>query len=413
MQTGGFYFIQLFYATPIRSIFDKHFLPTLLILNTSIHSKLPNVGTTIFTTMSSLAVKYDAINLGQGFPDFMMDKELIELVNQAMLSGFNQYVHANGYLPLREKIATKVLDLYGTNIHPDTSVTVTPGGTYAIYTALTTIIQPGDEVIVFEPAYDSYLPNIIINGGVPVLIPLQYPHYSIDWEMVKQKITSRTRLIMINSPHNPTGSILSEHDLQQLQSIVAGTDIFILSDEVYEHLIFDGHVHQSILRYPALFERSFVCFSFGKTYHCTGWKLGYCIAPEWLMKEFRKVHQFNAFSCNSPVQVALSQFLDHTSAYLDLGKLIQQKKDHFEKMMTQTKFKPLPTYGSYFQLYSYDGISDETEMELAIRLTKDYGVASIPTSAFYVNETDNKVLRFCFAKKESTLEEAANRLMKF
>ena len=378
----------------------------------TIQSKLPQVGTTIFTVMSVLANEHNAINLGQGFPDYEMNEELIALVNQAMQSGHNQYVHMNGLPALREQLAQKIEGLYSTNVSADSEITITPGGTYAIYTALTTILQPGDEVIVFEPAYDSYIPNIKINGAVPVLIPLVYPNYKIDWELVKQNITSKTKLIMLNTPHNPTGAVLGDDDITQLQNIVKGTGIFILSDEVYEHLIFDGKQHESMLRYPDLYERSFVCFSFGKVYHCTGWKLGYCVAPPALMKEFRKVHQFNCFSCNSPMQFALTEFLKQKDNYLQLGTFLQQKRDHLKNLMQQTRFKALPSYGSYFQLYSYSDITDECEKEFAIRLTKEYGVATIPTSVFYKDGQDNKVLRFCFSKKENTLEEAATRLMK-
>jgi len=381
-------------------------------LSPSITSKLPSIGPTIFTVMSSLAVEHNAINLGQGFPDYPMSEELISLVNQHMKAGHNQYVHMNGLPALRNVIAEKIFGLYQQQINADTEITVTPGGTYAIYTALTAVLQPGDEVIIFEPAYDSYIPNVEINGAVPVLIPLTYPDYKIDWNEVRKRISAKTKMVMLNSPHNPTGAILSKEDIFQLQQIVKDTNIFILSDEVYEHLIFDDMQHESMLRYPDLLERSFVCFSFGKVYHCTGWKLGYCIAPEALTKEFRKVHQFNCFSCNSPMQFALADFLQYKESYLTLGSFLQKKRDHFMELMTQTKFKPLPSHGSYFQLYSYEGMSDESEKDLAIRLTKDFGVATIPASAFYKNGKDDKVLRFCFAKKESTLEEAVNRLLK-
>lgn len=377
-----------------------------------IHSKLPNIGTTIFTTMSALATQHKAINLGQGFPDFMMPQGLIKLVAEAMQNGHNQYAHMNGLPLLRERIAQKAESLYGAVINPDTDITITPGGTYAIYTALTTVLQPGDEVIVFEPAFDSYIPNIEINGATPVLISLSFPSYAIDWNLVRQKVTPQTKMIMLNTPHNPTGSVLSKHDIEQLRSVVKDTGIFILSDEVYEHLIFDGIQHESILRYPDLMERSFICFSFGKTYHCTGWKLGYCIAPPALMKEYRKVHQFNCFSSNSFVQHGLASFILEKDHYLNLGSEVQQKRDYFQQLMQQTKFKALPSYGSYFQLYSYDGLSNELEKDFAIRLTKDYGVATIPTSVFYKDETDNKVLRFCFVKQTATVEEAVNRLMK-
>ena len=379
----------------------------------SIKSKLPAVGTTIFTTMSSLAVAHKAVNLGQGFPDFSMNEALTGLVNKAMQQGNNQYVHMCGLPALRESIAEKGTSLYDSTINPDTEITITPGGTYAIYTAFTTILQPGDEVILFEPAYDSYIPNIEINGGIAIPVSLTFPGYKIDWQEVKNKITPKTKAIIINSPHNPTGSVLEENDIEQLRALVKDTGIIIISDEVYEHLIFDDKPHLSLLRYPDLFERSFVCFSFGKTYHCTGWKLGYCIAPDTLMKEFRKVHQFNCFTCNSPMQYALAEFIKDKEQYLQLGKFLQQKRDHFADCMKQTKFVPLPSYGSYFQLYSYHSISNEPEYDFAVRLTKEAGVATIPVSAFYKKTVDNNVLRFCFAKKESTLEEAVNRLIKF
>jgi len=310
---------------------------------------------------------------------------------------------------LRERLAEKVEKLYQTKINPDTQITITPGGTYAIYTALTTVLQKGDEVIVFEPAYDSYIPNIKINGAIPVLISLKHPDYSIPWDEVKQKINAKTRMIMINSPHNPTGAVLSENDINELTEIVTNTNIIILSDEVYEHLIFDNIKHQSILRYPDLLERSFVCFSFGKTYHCTGWKLGYCITSDALMKEFRKVHQFNCFSCDTPKQYALAEYIKDEEAYLSLGPFIQQKRDFFRELMNATPFKCIPSHGSYFECYRYD-FTDESDKDLAIRLTKEYGIATIPVSVFYKNGEDNKVLRFCFAKKESTLTKAVEKL---
>lgn len=378
----------------------------------SIQSKLPDVGTTIFTVMSALATKYNAINLGQGYPDFPMNQELIALVNEAMKKDFNQYVPMQGYLPLRESIAEKVSFLYNSSLNPDTQITITPGGTYAIYTALTTVLQPGDEVIAFEPAYDSYIPNIEVNGAIPVLINLDFPDYKIDWSKVRQKISPKTKMIMLNSPNNPTGSVLSEQDMNELRSIVKDTNIFILSDEVYEHLVFDNIAHQSILRYPDLLERSFVCFSFGKVYNCTGWKLGYCISSPELMAEFRKVHQFNCFSCHSPSQVALAAFLKNKDSYLSLAAFMQKKRDYFADRLKQTRFMPLVSHGSYFQCFKYDRISDENDKDFSIRITKEYGVASIPVSAFYKSGTDNKVVRFCFCKKEDTLEEAAIRLLK-
>jgi len=378
----------------------------------TLQSKLPDVGTTIFTVMSQLAVEHDAINLGQGFPDYPMSADLTGLVYKAMTNGHNQYVHMNGLRLLRERLSEKIQKLYNTDVHPDSQITITPGGTYAIYTALTTILQRGDEVIVFEPAYDSYIPNIEINGAKPVLISLQYPAYNIPWDKVKKKVNDKTKAIILNSPHNPTGAVLSKEDIQQLRTVVQNTNIMIVSDEVYEHLIFDDIKHQSMLRYPDLLERSFVCFSFGKTYHCTGWKIGYCISSPELMKEFRKVHQFNCFSCNSPVQFALADYLQNEEAYLRLGNFMQQKRDYFRKLMQQTPFKVIPSHGSYFECYNYNEFTDEADYELAIRLTKEYGVATIPMSSFYKDGIDNKVLRFCFCKKEETLERAVEKLVK-
>ena len=378
----------------------------------NIHSKLPNIGTTIFTTMSHLAMQYNAVNLGQGFPDFNMSEELSGLVDKAMKDGHNQYAPMAGLPLLRERLAEKVKKCYGTTIDPATDVTITPGGTYAIYTALTTVLRPGDEVIVFEPAYDSYIPNIEINGATPVLIPLTFPDYSIPWQLVKAKITTRTRMIMINSPHNPTGAVLSVNDIEQLRQIVTGTNIIILSDEVYEHLIFDGIQHESILKHPDLLQRSFVCFSFGKTYHCTGWKLGYCISSPLGMGEFRKVHQYNCFSCHTPSQVGLAAFLQNEQAYLQLGTYVQTKRDYFQQLMHITQFTPIISHGSYFQCYSYEKISRENDMDFAKRLTIEFGVTTIPVSAFYKDQKDDHVVRFCFCKKEETLEKAVERLVR-
>ncbi len=379
-------------------------------MDLTITSKLPSVGTSIFTVMSALATQYNAVNLGQGFPDYPMNEDLMSLVNEAMHKGFNQYAPMQGYMPLREVIAEKAEFLYQTKIHPDSQVTITPGGTYAIYTSLTTVLQPGDEVILFEPAYDSYIPNVQVNGAVPVLINLQFPEYKIDWNEVRTRITSKTRVIILNSPHNPTGAVLGEDDITQLRSIVKNTNIIIVSDEVYEHLIFDTVPHQSILRYPDLLERSFVCFSFGKVYHCTGWKLGYCISSPALMNEFRKIHQFNCFSCHSPSQVALSAFLKNKDSYLSLSGYMQEKRDYFIQLMKNTKFSLLNSKGSYFICATYNKISEEKDTELAIRMVKELGIATIPVSAFYQAGTDNKVIRFCFAKKKETLEAAVEKL---
>jgi methionine transaminase len=379
---------------------------------TNIISKLPQVGTNIFTEMSVLANEHNAINLGQGFPDFSMSKTLTSYVAEAMDNDMNQYTHMNGYPVLTALLADKYNQLYGATINGKDNVTITPGGTYAIYTALTAALQPSDEVIVFEPAYDSYIPNILVNGAIPITIALQHPTYTIDWDEVKSKINTRTRMIMINTPHNPTGAVLHESDMLQLISLVEGTNIIILSDEVYEHLIFDNKQHQSILRYPELFNRSFVSFSFGKTYHCTGWKLGYSIAPLHLMNEFRKVHQYNCFSCSTPKQVGIANYLQQSDDYKTLGNNMQQHRDYFMQLMTNTQFKPLPSYGSYFQLYDYSAISDLSEKDFAIWLTKNYGVTTIPVSAFYQVPVNNNVVRFCFAKKFSVLEQAVERLLK-
>lgn len=382
-------------------------------MQTFVKSKLPNTGVSIFTVMSVLSAEHDAINLGQGTPDFNVSEELVYLVNKAMRDGHNQYTHRNGLLLLREVIAEKIEFLYKNKVDASTEITITPGATYAIYTALTTVLNHGDEVIVFEPAYDSYVPNIKINGAVPVLIQLEYPDYKINWDIVKQKITPATKMIMLNSPNNPTGKTLTREDLNQLREIVKGTGILILSDEVYEHIIFGGNQHESILKYPDLFERSFVVFSFGKVYQCTGWKMGYCVAPDQLMKEFLKVHQYNCFCCNTPIQYALATFLTKRNEYLQLGNFFQHKRDYFQSLMSQTKFKPLPSFGSYFQLYSYEDLSNENEFHFAKKLTEKAGVAMIPVSAFYQNGIENQVLRFCFAKQEQTLEEAIARLIDF
>lgn len=378
-----------------------------------INSKLPNVGTTIFTVMSALATEHNAVNLGQGFPDFPMSDELTRLVNQAMKNNFNQYSPMPGWMPLRESISEKAAFLYQVKINPDTEITITPGGTYALYSTLTTILHSGDEVIVFEPAYDSYVPNIEINGAKAITVNLVYPDYHIDWVAVKNAITAKTKAIIINSPHNPTGSVISEKDIQELRKVVEGTNIFIISDEVYEHLIFDNLPHQSILRYPDLLERSFVCFSFGKTYNCTGWKIGYCVAPPALTKEFRKVHQFNCFSCHTPSQVALATFLKNKDAYLSLSLMMQEKRDYFKQLMEQTRFTMLESHGSYFICAKYNRISDEGDKDFAIRLTKEAGVATIPVSVFYQGGKDDKVLRFCFCKKKETLEAAVEKLIRY
>lgn len=374
-----------------------------------IKPKLPAVGTTIFTVMSAMAAKYNAINLSQGFPDFDAPEELISLVNHFMKAGLNQYAPMQGLISLREKIAEKTEDLYGIKYNPETEITITSGGTQAIFTAIAAIVQENDEVIIFEPAYDCYAPAIALMGGIPVYISLKPPDFSIDWDLVKKRITHKTRLIIINSPHNPGGSILTSEDLKQLEHIVSGTEICILSDEVYEHIIFDGLKHESVMLYPGLAERSFVIFSFGKTYHCTGWKMGYCLAPANLMAEFRKIHQYVVFCANTPLQYAFSEFIKNKN-YLELPQFYQQKRDFFLNQIKGSLFKFVPASGSYFQCLDYSGITHEKDVEFASRITKDFKVASIPVSSFYHEGDDNKLLRFCFAKKSETLSLAADRL---
>lgn len=376
------------------------------------NSKLPATGTNIFSVMSALAAEHNAINLSQGFPDFDCSDELKALVNEAMQQGYNQYAPMPGILSLRNVIAEKIARLYGQTVHPDTEITVTPGGTYAIFTAIATCISPGDEVIIFEPAYDSYIPNVLLNGGVPVLIPLSFPEYKIDWAQVRQRITARTKMIMINTPHNPTGSILAEADLKELEDIVCKHQLLVLSDEVYEHLVYDGQQHLSVLRYPHLYQQSFVVFSFGKVFHNTGWKMGYCVAPAHLMQEYRKVHQFLCFSVNTPMQYGLAKFLETPSHYLSLSAFYQEKRDYFLRLMAGSRFTPLSGSGSYFQLMKYDRISEEGDKAFATRVTKEHGVASIPISAFYRDGHDDHVIRFCFAKRKETLERAAARLVR-
>jgi methionine transaminase len=375
-------------------------------------SKLPNVGTNIFTVMSQLAAEKNAINLAQGFPDFECSPQLIELVNQQMKNGHNQYAPMPGLLSLRQTIANKVNELHHSNYNPETEITVTAGGTQAIFTALSAVIQPNDEVIIFEPAYDCYSPTIKLLGGIVKSFELSPPDYKIDWNTVKKLINSHTRMIILNSPHNPSGVILDEEDIKQLIKITQHSDLLILSDEVYEHIIFDGKQHLSIARYPELRDRSFIVASFGKLFHTTGWKMGYCVAPAWLMTEFRKVHQFLVFSVNTPVQYALAQFLSDQSNYQGLSDFYQKKRDLFIELMKQTRFDLLPCQGSYFQSVQYKRISHEKDFDFAKRLTTEFGVAGIPVSAFYNKGTDHRVLRFCFAKKQETLEKAVDRLTK-
>jgi len=379
---------------------------------TPIISKLPNTGTTIFTLMSALASEVKAINLSQGFPDFDTSPELIQLVNTAMKHGHNQYAPMAGVPALRERIAEKTEKLYGAKYNPDTEITITAGGTQAIYTAITATINANDEVIIFEPAFDCYAPAIKLMGGIVKSLELEPPDYRIPWNMVKRLINNKTRMIILNTPHNPTATILRKEDIDELSAIVKNRDIFILSDEVYEHLIYDGETHHSMALYPELRQRSFVVASFGKPFHATGWKVGYCMAPASMMNEFRKVHQFLVFSVNAPIQYAIAEYLKDENTYLSLPAFFQEKRDYFRKGLEQTRFKLLPSYGSYFQSVTYNDITDEKDSDLALRLTREIGVASIPTSAFYTKGTDHHVLRFCFAKKQETLDKAVDRLMK-
>lgn len=371
-----------------------------------IQSKLPKVGTTIFTVMSKLAAEHNAINLSQGFPDFNTEEALVGLVNKHMMAGHNQYAPMPGLMSLREILARKTEELYKAKYDPETEITITAGATQAIFTAITAIIREEDEVIIFEPAYDCYQPAIELNGGKTIYLQLKAPGYYIDWEEVKKVISHRTKMIIINTPHNPTGSIMSAEDMLQLEKLTAGTDIVIISDEVYEHIIFDGKTHQSVARFPKLAERSFIISSFGKTFHTTGWKIGYCVAPQNLMAEFRKVHQFLVFACNTPIQHALAEFLKERSNYQQLGNFYQEKRDYFLKQIRNSKFSYTPAPGTYFQLLNYKKASREKDSDYAIRLTKEFGLAAIPVSAFYHEKTDNNVLRFCFAKKEETLDKA-------
>jgi methionine aminotransferase len=375
-----------------------------------IESKLPSVGTTIFTVMSRLAAELGAINLSQGFPDFDCDPELVDAVTRHMRAGHNQYAPMQGVLPLREAISAKYAHFHGRHYDPDTEVTVTSGGTEAIFDAVAATVHTGDEVIVLEPCYDSYVPAIELSGGTPIVVSLRFPDYSVDWDAVRRAVNPRTRMIVLNTPHNPTGAILSSDDIRELTETVEGTGILIVSDEVYEHIIFDGVRHESMARHDALASRSFVVGSFGKTYHTTGWKVGYVVAPAALSAEFRKVHQFVTFATNTPVQLALADFLATRRGLAELAPFYQAKRDLFLRLMAGSRFRPLKCRGSYFQLMDYSAITDEADADFALRLTREHGVASIPTSPFLYRQTAPPVLRFCFAKRDDTLERAAERL---
>ncbi|NNC95017.1 MAG: aminotransferase class I/II-fold pyridoxal phosphate-dependent enzyme [Chitinophagales bacterium] len=378
--------------------------------NLKITTKLPEVSTTIFTVMSALANEQNAINLSQGFPHFQPDLKLQSLVKKYMEMGLNQYAPMAGIIPLRKAIAEKYRDLYVAEIDFEKEITITAGGTQAIFTSILSVVNKDDEVIIFEPAYDCYAPTVELVGGKPIFIKLRAPDFRIPWDEVRAVLGSKSRMIIINSPHNPTASLLDSTDIDALTEITNNSDLLILSDEVYEHTCFDGREHESILRYPHLLKRSFVVFSFGKTYHSTGWKLGYCIAPEALMKEFRKVHQFNVFSVNTPFQYAFADFVKEKEQYKSLNNIYQQKRDLFLNLLKDSKFSALPCHGTYFQLLSFEKISQMYDVDFARELTIEHKVASIPISVFYHDKMDQKILRFCFAKDDDTLIKAAEKL---
>ena len=375
-------------------------------------SRLPAVGTTVFSTMSALAAEHGAVNLGQGFPDFGCDPLLLDYVNEAMRAGHNQYPLMSGMPALREAIAAKIGQLYGRAYDPNLEITVTAGATQALTTAILCCLHPGEEAIVIEPAYDSYVPAIALAGGTPVPVPMALTPegYSLPWDKLAAAVTPRTRLIVINSPHNPTGTILRRADLDRLAAIVAGTDILILSDEVYEHMVYDGQQHASVASHPVLAERAFVVSSFGKTYHVTGWKVGYVAAPAPLMTEFRKVHQYNVFTVNTPMQHGIARYMADPAPYLELPAFYQKKRDLFRAGLAATRFRLLPADGTYFQCVQYGAISDLSELEFAKWLTTEFKVAAIPVSPFYSQPRESGVVRFCFAKQDETLRLALERL---
>ena len=376
----------------------------------SLQTKLPKVGTTIFTVMSALATQHQAVNLGQGFPDFNCDPRLVEGVTSAMTQGLNQYPPMTGVPALREAVAAKVKAMYGRHYDPATEVTITAGATQAIITAVLAVVHPGDEVIVLEPCYDSYIPNIELAGGITVPVPLTPGSFRPDFDKIAAAITPKTRAILINSPHNPSGMVWTAQEMLRLQELLAPTNILLISDEVYEHMVFDGVPHESAARYPGLAARAFIVSSFGKTYHVTGWKVGYVAAPAPLSAEFRKVHQFNVFTVNTPVQHGLAAYMVDTEPYMGLPAFYQRKRDLFRAGLAHTKFKLLPGEGTYFQCVDISDVSDLSEAEFCQWLTRDIGVAAIPLSAFYGDGFDQRVVRFCFAKKDETLNAALGRL---
>jgi methionine aminotransferase len=377
-----------------------------------INHKLPHVGTSIFAVMSAMANQYNAINLAQGFPDFDCSDELKDLVANAMKKGFNQYAPMPGLMALREQIAQKTYELYSAQYHPETEITIVPGATLGIYAAINALIKDNDEVIVLEPAYDSYIPSIELSGGKAIVYEMVYPDYKIDWDQIKKLINIRTKMIILNTPHNPSGSILSAEDMLKLEKLIHNTDVLVLSDEVYEHIIFDGFEHQSVARFPELAKRSIIVSSFGKTYHTTGWKMGYLLAPENLTDKIRRAYQFMAFAANTPVQHAYADILKRPDLYLSLGAFYQAKRDLFREGLKASRFTLLDCKGSYFQSVAFDQIADLSDVEMANHLTQEKGVAAIPVSAFYLRKTDHRVLRFCFAKTDETLNKALDILCK-
>ena len=377
-----------------------------------INSKLPNIGTSIFAVMSKMANEYNAINLSQGFPDFNCSDDLVQLVNHYMKKGFNQYAPMPGTVELRKQIAAKIKRDYEKKYNFESEITITAGATQALYTAFSTIINRGDEVIIFEPAYDSYIPAIIANGGIPISIKLKDKNFGIPWTEFEKSITEKTKCIVLNSPHNPTGTILKEEDILQLQNIVEGTNIFLISDEVYEHIIFDKNKHLSFARFNELAKRSFIISSFGKTFHTTGWKVGYCVAPEYFTSEFRKFYQFIVFAVNTPVQLAIAEFLKNENNVSSLPDFYQAKRDLFSSLLQGSRFKLKTCDGTYFQLLDYSKISDKNDIEFSEYLTKEIGVTVIPLSPFYSTDNNNTLIRVCFAKKNEVLKLAAEKLVK-
>ena len=378
----------------------------------NIHSKLPQTGTSIFAVMTGLAKEYNAVNLSQGFPDFPISEELIDRVTYYMKSGYNQYAPMPGVVELRNAISKMFKLNHGADYHPDKEINITAGGTQALYAAIAAFIRKDDEVIIFEPAYDSYAPAVQLNGGVVKYAQLKFPGFRINWDELPKMFNHRTKMVIINTPHNPTGSVLQENDLLRLERLLQGRDIVVLSDEVYEHLIFENIQHQSVCRFPNLARKSLLVGSFGKTFHATGWKTGFVLAPENLMREFRKAHQFVVFASNTPVQHAISDYITNPANYEYLGQFYQKKRDLFIEKIKPSRFHILPCYGTYFQLLDYSQISDENEMDFAERLVKEHGIAAVPVSPFYHNKSDHKVLRFCFAKQQETIEKAGDILCK-